>query len=117
MNKNAKVPSPELLQEATRYGYTGFFVHKDTVQEAYDYALDIVKELGTDGARMMLGLQVLLNTLAIGTAKHIRVIKQLEELARATKCYCEDASRSERRRLAMIEGADEAIEAAKDYIE
>ncbi len=44
------------------------------------------------------------------------VIRQLEELARATKAYCEQDSRSERRRQAMIKGADEAIAAAQPYL-
>lgn len=47
----------------------------------------------------------------------IEVLRQLEELARATKAYCEQDSRSERRRQAMIQGANEAIEAARPYLQ
>ncbi len=45
------------------------------------------------------------------------VVQELEEMARAALSYCIDGSRSERRRMRMIEGAQSAIEAAAPYLE
>ncbi len=106
-----------LLEEAVRYGYHPIFAERKNMQKAYEYALGIAEACGDDKVHVITAIHVMLNTHALGTARTRRVIRQLEEMARASLSYCQDGSQSDRRRMRMIEGAHEAIEAAKPYIE
>ncbi len=106
-----------LEQEATRFGYLGLFSHRETMGGAYNYAMGIVKAIpDSAAAHVITAIQVMVNTYALNQAKQRRVIAELEEMARASLSYCQDGSRSDRRRMRMIEGAQSAIEAAKPYI-
>ncbi len=106
----------ELAKEAQQYGYIGLVSVRDSMSEAYQYALDVAGALGSDGASMNIAVQVFLNTHAIQWAKAVRVIEELEELARATIAYLEQGSQSERRKQAMLDGATQAIANARKYV-
>ncbi|KKN66726.1 hypothetical protein LCGC14_0468370 [marine sediment metagenome] len=106
-----------LCEEAVRYGYHPIFALRENMKEAYDYALSVGEACGSDKAHVITAIHVMLNTHALAIARDRRVIRQLEEMARAALSYAQDGSRSDRRRMRMIEGAQKAIEAAKPYIE
>ena len=59
-------------------------------------------------------LMLAVNTNALIAAQQREVINELRELARATQSYCEQDSNSSRRRVAMIQGAKDALINAQD---
>ena len=112
----APTPHEVLEKEAVRFGYMGLFSYRETTQGAYNYALNIAESC-EDKEHVITAIQVLINTYALKQAKQRRVIEELAEMALAALSYCQDGSRSDRRRMRMIEGAHSAIEAAKPYLE
>ncbi len=106
------------ITEAERYGYIGMFSDRKTMQEACTYSLEIADLCAAaNKAHVVTAIHVMLNTHALEMVRTRRVIRQLEEMARASLSYCQDGSRSDGRRMRMIKGAQEAIEAAKPYVE
>ncbi len=107
----------ELITKAAQFGYMGLFDHRDTLQEALDNATNMISAMHEDGAPAMVALMVFVNTNALMLAKQGQqkdaVVGELRELARATLAYCEQGSRSIRRRAAMIKGAHEALDHAE----
>lgn len=112
MNEN----NEQLETEAVRFGYIGLYSHCDTVQEALEYGLSVAKATGDQEAHVTTALMVIVNTYALAQAQQHCVMKELEEMARAALSYCQDGSKSDRRRMRMIEGAQSAIAAAEPYI-
>ncbi len=106
----------ELEKEAMRFGYIALFACRDTLNDAYQYGVSVAEACGDSKAHVITAIQVLVNTYALSQARQHRVMKELEEMARATLSYCQDGSKSDRRRMRMIEGAQSAIEAAKPYL-
>ncbi len=106
----------ELATEAAQYGYIGLIAHRDTMNDAYGYALEVAETLEDGKGPALIAVHILLNTHAIQWAKAVRVIEELEELARATTAYLEQDSRSERRKQAMLDGATQAIANARRYV-
>lgn len=110
----------ELLKAATQYGYMGIFSHRDTMQQALDDATNMISAMQDDRAAAMTALMIFVNTNALAQAQRDLakndVVGELRELARATLAYCEQDSRSERRRREMIRGAQEAlVHAVKEF--
>ncbi len=110
-------PNKELQQEAQQYGYIGLFSHRDSIQEAYDYSASVAKAEENTPA-ILTAIHVLLNTSALRFAEAVRVIEELEEMARATRSFLEDNARigSQRRRKAMLDGVTSALKAAEPYV-
>jgi hypothetical protein len=108
--------SGELEQRAKRYGYHGLFATRKSMQEAYTFGLKIA-EASEDTPHVATAIQVLVNTYAIEMARLMPIFMELEEMTRAALSYCQDGSRSDRRRMRMIHGAQQALAHAKPYIE
>ncbi len=99
MSKIAEEPSEELVKVAAELGYVGLVSHRDTIQEAYDYAV----EFANSEEASLIPLHLMINTMALLWGQdRLDAI----EMCEATKSYCEDDSRSERRRQAMLDGAN-----------
>ena len=106
----------QLEKEAIRFGYIAMFACRDTLNDAYQYGISVAESCGDSKAHVVTAIQVLVNTYALRQAEQRRVMVELEEMARAALSYCQDGSKSDRRRMRMIEGAQSAIEAAKPYL-
>lgn len=77
----------ETKKRAAKYGYFGMFSHRDTLQEALDYATDLMNTLSPgDNTAGMIGLMVFVNTVALAKASE----KPLEDKFRnmLQKAYC-----------------------------
>jgi len=113
-----KVPSdPSEAQQrlAQRFGYSGLFSHRTTLQEAHNDALSMIEgaySLTPWHART--ALQLTINTNALLMAQRIKVVDELRELARATQAFVIDGSKSERRRRAMLDGVESALKHAQE---
>jgi hypothetical protein len=59
----------ENQEKAMEMGYFGFFSERDSVQEAYNYALSIAEACGDDKPWVITAIQVLVNTYAVQIAK------------------------------------------------
>lgn len=107
------VLTEELAKNAERFGYMGLFAHRASEREAYRDAVAMIEAL-EDKAGAFTALMILVNTSALVRAQQGEVVAELRELARATKAYCEQDSRSDRRRRAVISGANLALEHATE---
>ncbi|KKL70758.1 hypothetical protein LCGC14_2101700 [marine sediment metagenome] len=92
-------PSDEQVEVAVKLGYIGLVSHRDTIQEAYDYAAEFAK---SDDSSLV-PVHVVMNTMALQWAQ-----ERLDaiEMCEAIKSYCEDDSRSPRRKQAILGGAN-----------
>lgn len=91
-------PNDELVKAASRLGYVGMVSHRSTIKGAFDDAIEMCK--ADDGTSVPVFLAT--NTMALAWAQ-----ERLDciEMMDAIISYCEDNSRSERRRVAMIDAA------------
>ena len=108
-----EVISVELSKKAARFGYMGLFAHRVTLQKAYDASMDIINNM-EEKAAACTAMMIVLNTGALRKAQQADVIDELRELARATKAYIADGSRSQRRADAILTGAIDALDHAEE---
>lgn len=114
MSRELPVTIPEeLAKKAVRFGYLGVFSHRKTLQDAYNAAMDIINNMDEKAAACT-AMMLVMNTNALGKAQQVDVVDELREMARATKAYIEDGSRSQRRADALLEGARTALEHAEE---
>ena len=79
--------SSELQEKAAKFGYHGLFGHRETLQEAYDYAMQLIDTIPPeDRIAVMTGLHVLMNTIAIERAKEKPLPEQIRNFLQ--KAYC-----------------------------
>lgn len=105
----------KLARCAAKFGYIGLFAHRKTLQKATNDAVTMIESIdGRERGIAMTAMMIVLNTTAITRAQQLEVVNELRELARATKAYCIEDSRSMRRQDAMITGAEAALEHAEE---
>jgi hypothetical protein len=88
----------KLVEMAVRLGFIGLVSHRGTIQKAYDYVVEMSK---ADNSSLV-PVHIVMNTMALQWAQ-----ERLDtlEMMDAIISYCEDDSRSERRKAEMIHGA------------
>ena len=101
MNGVPEHPDDKLVEMAVRLGYIGPVSHRATIQKAYDYAVEFAK---SDDSSVV-PVHIVMNTMALKWAQ-----ERLDavEVCEAVVSYCEDDSRSPRRRQAMAKWASDA---------
>lgn len=112
-----KVDGSELNgKRSRRFGYVGLFAHRDSIQEAHDGALSMIEgAIPKDvQAHALTAMMIVQNTYALILGEQREVINELRELARATRAYCVQDSRSSRRRAVMIKETEDALINAQD---
>lgn len=66
--------TPEQKLIADGYGFISMFSERETVNEAYNYAIELAKNYGSDSAGAVTAVQVLANTCAVKIARLFTVI-------------------------------------------
>ena len=90
-----KLTDEELKKKAARYGYVGLFAHRDTIQEAYNYAVSSTLNMcDVDKVAATVAIQVLQNTHAILKAQQESDSDKFRRILQAAYCmdydrYCE----------------------------
>lgn len=90
-------PNEKLTKMAARLGYVGLVSHRQTIPQAYADAIVFCEQ-----ERGSIGVHLLMNTMALQWAQ-----ERLDtlEMMDAIISYCEDDSKSPRRKAEVIHGA------------
>ena len=98
MSEIPKNPGEALVEMAVKLGYIGLVSHRQTIQEAYDDGVEMLK---ADDATVV-PLHLLMNTMALQWAQdRLNTVEMMDAII----SYCEDDSRSPRRREEIRRGA------------